>query len=112
MKPSKFECAVLPLNSRTAVRRGQTFSVPALPSFAPVGCSGKANQNPVWSDPAATLSRYMLSGLVIQKVEAVLSDGIRTALEAWPAAPEPGPPPDPAGPRLVGTHGSVGWHLV
>ncbi len=54
----------------------------------------------------------MLSGLVIQKVEAVLSDGISTAFDAWPAALAPGPPPDPAGPRLVGTQGRVGWHLV
>src|SRR6478609_4520508 len=105
MKPSKFEWAVLPLNSRTGVRRGQMLALPSLPSCAPVGCSGKANQKPVCSDPAATLSRYTLSGLVIQKVDAVLSDGISTALDAWPAALEPGPPPDPAGPRLVGTHG-------
>ncbi len=47
MKPSKFECAVLPLNSRTAVRRGQVFLLVSVPSNWPVGCSGKANQKPV-----------------------------------------------------------------
>src|SRR5437867_2291245 len=113
MKPSKFEWAVLPLNSRTLVRRGQMFALPSLFRNAPVGCSGKANQKPVCSDPAATLSRKVLSGLVIQNIEAVLSDGSRTSLALWPAAPEPGPPPDPAGPRLVGTQGlPSGWHLV
>ncbi len=57
MKPSKFEWEVLPLNSRTWVRRGQVVLLISVPSNLPVGCSGKANQKPVESDPAATLSR-------------------------------------------------------
>src|SRR3954471_17364174 len=83
-KLSKFEWAVLPLNSRTLVRRGHVFALISVPSNLPVGCSGNANQNPVESDPAATLSRYTLSGLVIQNVDAVLSDGIRMSLAFWP----------------------------
>src|SRR5690606_14914435 len=55
----------------------------------------------------------MLSGLVAQNVDAVLSDGIRMSLDAWPAAPRPAvDDANPAGPRCVGIHGSVGWHLV
>src|SRR5690349_5474067 len=53
----------------------------------------------------------MLSGLVIQKVEAVLSDGIRMFGDFCPAAPRPAVA-SPAGPRFVGSHGRVGWHLV
>ena len=39
------------------VRRGQVALLISVPSNAPVGCSGNANQKPVASDPAATLSR-------------------------------------------------------
>src|SRR3954469_20959902 len=76
MKPSWFECATLPLNSRSFMRRGHIALLLSVPSCAPVGCSGKASQKPVASEPAATLSRYTLSGLVIQKEDAVLSEGI------------------------------------
>ena len=105
MKPSKFECAVLPLNSRTRVRRGQVVLLTSVPSNAPVGCCGNANQKPVASDPAATLSRKILSGLVIQKVDAVLSEGIRISLALCPAGSKTGLPSDPIGPRFVGTQG-------
>src|SRR5690606_30454603 len=54
----------------------------------------------------------MLSGLVTQKVEAVLSDGIRIWSDRWPAAPRLAELASPAGPRCVGSHGLVGWHLV
>ena len=57
MKLSKFEWATLPLNSRNFVRRGQVALLISVPSNLPVGCSGKANQKPVASEPAATLSR-------------------------------------------------------
>src|SRR6185436_17938441 len=69
MKLSKFEWETLPLNSRNFMRRGQVALLISVPSNFPVGCSGKANQKPVASEPAATLSRYTLSGLVIQKDE-------------------------------------------
>src|SRR6185437_15787163 len=100
MKPSKFEWAVLPLNSRTRVRRGQVALLTSVPANAPVGCSGRANQKPVASDPAATLSR-----LVIQNVDAVLSEGIRTSLALWPAKSKFLPPSAPNGPRFVATQG-------
>src|SRR5215467_4665063 len=112
MKPSKFEWEVLPLNSFTFIRRGQVFALSSVPSNLPVGCSGKANQNPVASDPAATLSRYTLSGLVIQKVDAVLSEGSRISLAFWPVESKLVPPVVPNGARFVGTHGASGWHLV
>ena len=57
MSPSKLEWDTLPLNSRNLVRRGQIFWLPSLSRKAPVGCCGKANQKPIASDPAATLSR-------------------------------------------------------
>ena len=57
MNASKFEWATLPLNSRNFVRRGQVFKAISVPSNLPDGCSGKANQKPVASEPAATLSR-------------------------------------------------------
>src|SRR5580658_7895522 len=108
MKPSKFEWAVLPLNSRSGIRRGQVALLISVPANAPVGCSGSANQKPVDSDPAATLSRKILSGLVIQKVDAVLSEGIRISLAFWPSVLKFLPPSAPNGPRSVGTHGASG----
>src|SRR6185503_14730456 len=105
MKPSKFEWAVLPLNSRSAIRRGQVALLTSVPSNAPVGCIGNANQKPVDSDPAATLSRKILSGLVIQKVDAVLSEGIRMSLAFWPSVLKFLPPATLNGPRFVGTQG-------
>jgi hypothetical protein len=57
ISPSKLEWAVLPLNSRSRVRRGQVFLLISVPSNWPVGCTGKAIQKPIWSEPAATLSR-------------------------------------------------------
>src|SRR5687767_6322371 len=112
MKPSKFEWATLPLNSRNFVRRGQVALLISVPSNAPVGCSGKANQNPVASEPAATLSRYTLSGLVIQKLDTVLSEGIKTSLESWPVKLKFVPAVAPNGARLVGSQGLDVWHLV
>src|SRR6185436_18162966 len=105
MKLSKFEWATLPLNSRSFVRRGQVALLISVPSNLPVGCSGKANQKPVASDPAATLSRYVLSGLVIQKDDTVLSEGIRTSLESWPVVLKFVPAVAPNGARLVGSQG-------
>ena len=54
----------------------------------------------------------MLSGLVIQKVDAVLSEGIRTSLASWPVVLKFVPSVAPNGARLVGSHGASGWHLV
>src|SRR5215510_4801573 len=105
MRPSKFEWAVLPLNSRSRIRRGQVALLTSVPSNTPVGCSGKANQKPVDSDPAATLSRKTLSGLVNQKLDAVLSEGIRMSLAFWPSRLKFLPPATLNGPRLVGTQG-------
>src|SRR5579885_2997583 len=76
MKLSKFEWETLPLNSRIFIRRGQVLALISVPSNLPVGCWGKAYQKPVASEPADTFPRYVLSGLVIQKVDAVLSEGI------------------------------------
>src|SRR5512135_2397677 len=112
MKLSKFEWAVLPLNSRIRIRRGQVTLLISVPSNFPVGCSGRANQKPVESDPAATLSRYTLSGLVIQNVDAVLSDGIRMSLAFWPSVRKFLPSVVLKGARFVGTHGASGWHFV
>src|SRR5688572_16455090 len=113
MKLSKFEWATLPLNSRNFMRRGQVALLISVPSNLPNGCSGKANQKPVESDPAATLSRYILSGLVIQNVDTVLSDGIRTSLDCWPVVLKFRPSPvAPNGARLVGSHAFDVWHFV
>src|SRR5579862_9887042 len=105
MNPSKFEWAVLPLNSRSRVRRGQVVLLISVPSNAPVGWFGSASQNPVASDPAATLSRKILSGFVNQKVDAVLSEGIRTSLASCPVGSNTLFGSDPIGPRLVGLQG-------
>src|SRR4029079_15026440 len=86
MNESKLEWATLPLNSRNGVRRGQVFALISVPSNLPFGCSGNDIQKPFESEPAATLSRKVLSGLVIQNVATVLSEGSRTSLEAWPFA--------------------------
>src|SRR5918911_1553054 len=112
MKLSMFEWATLPLNSRILIRRGHVVLLISVPSNFPVGCSGSAYQKPVESDPAATLSRYTLSGFVIQNVEAVLSDGIRMSFASWPAATKFLPSGVLNGSRLVGMHGAFGWHLV
>src|SRR5262245_26272120 len=105
MKASKFEWETLPLNSRTFVRRGQVALLISVPSNLPVGCSGKANQKPVASEPAATLSRYVLSGFVIQKLDTVLSEGSRTSLEFWPSFLKFRPSAvDPNMARFVGSH--------
>src|SRR5262245_47908696 len=85
MKLSKVEFATLHLNSRTFMRRGKVVLLISEPSNLPVGFCGNANQKPVESDPAATLPRYMLFGFVIQKLDAVLSEGSRTSLASWPA---------------------------
>ena len=51
------------------------------------------SQKPFSSEPAATLSMKLLSGLVIQKDATVLSDGIRMcplwklAFACWPRDP-------------------------
>src|SRR5512134_2539756 len=102
MKLSKFEWATLPLNSRNGVRRGQVALLISVPSNLPFGCSGSDIQKPFESDPAATLSRYVLSGLVIQKLATVLSEGSRTSLDCWPFVPVL---VSPAAARLVGTQG-------
>src|SRR5579862_7663795 len=106
MNESKLEWATLPLNSRNGVRRGQVFALISVPSNLPVGCSGNDIQKPFESEPAATLSRYMLSGLVIQKVDAVLSEGIRMSLAFWPFPPAGRL--SPAAARFVATHGASG----
>src|SRR6478672_9404000 len=79
MNPSKLEWAVLFLNSRNLVRRGQVFLAMSVPRNLPCGCSGNDSQKPFSSEPAATLSMKVLSGLVIQKLATVLSDGIRVS---------------------------------
>src|SRR5580704_1578540 len=84
----------------------------SVPANAPVGCSGMAYQKPVASEPAATLSTKVLSGLVIQNVDTLLSEGIRISLASWPVSTKFLPPVDPNGARLVPTHGASGWHLV
>src|SRR5690606_3947559 len=75
--PSKLEWATLPLNARTGVRRGQVLRLTSVPRNSPFGCTGTENQKPVSSEPAATLSMKLLSGLVIQYDATVLSDGSR-----------------------------------
>src|SRR5688572_20274563 len=66
MNPSKLEWATLFLNSRILVRRGQVALLASESWKAPFGCSGRDNQNPFSSEPAATLPMNVLSGLVIQ----------------------------------------------
>src|SRR6187402_2215230 len=84
MKPSKFEWATLPLNSRSFVRRGQVALLISVPSNWPIGCSGMASQN----------------------VDTVLSEGIRTSLESWPVVLKFKPSElDPNGARFVGSQG-------
>src|SRR4030095_2238895 len=109
MNASKLEWATLPLNSRNGVRRGQVCALISVPANLPFGCSGNDIQKPFESEPAATLSRYVLSGLVIQKLAAVLSEGSRTSLDCWPFVPFL---VSPLAARLVGTHGLDVWHFV
>src|SRR6187402_2975969 len=96
--------------------RGQVFLLISVPSNFPFGCSGNDIQKPFESDPAATLSRNVLSGLVIQNVATVLSEGSRTSLEAWPFAltawRSSKSALSPAAARRVGTQGLDVWHLV
>src|SRR5688572_20241371 len=115
MNPSKFECATLPLNSRIGVRRGQMVLAISVPSNCPFGCSGRDSQKPFSSEPAATLSMKLLSGLVIQKDATVLSEGSRVSwaeklvlLRAWRFAESI----SPFAARLVGTQAFDVWHLV
>src|SRR6476660_4404352 len=86
MNPSKLEWAVLFLNSRNLVRRGQMFLAMSVPRNWPCGCSGNDNQKPFSSEPAATLSMKVLSGLVIQYAATVLSEGSRVSLPDMLAA--------------------------
>ena len=80
MNPSKLEWAVLFLNSRNLVRRGQVALLMSVSRNAPFGCSGIDNQKPFASEPAATLSMKVLSGLVIQYAATVLSEGSSVSL--------------------------------
>src|SRR5688572_11504070 len=109
MNPSKLEWATLPLNARSGVRRGQVFLATSVPRNWPCGCIGRENQKPVSSEPAATLSMKLLSGLVIQKDATVLSEGsrvfpllklasLRFAIASL----------SPLAARFVGTHANVG----
>src|SRR5690606_22703103 len=111
MNPTKLEWATLPLNSRIGVRRGQVFRLASVPRNAPFGCSGKDNQKPFSSEPAATLSIKELSGLVIQYDATVLSEGSRVC------SPEKliclraarfSASISPFAARLTGTHSIVG----
>src|SRR4029453_19184262 len=77
MNPSKLEWATLPLNSAILVRRGQVALLISVPSNFPIGGSGNDHQKPFSSEPAATLSMKLLSGLVIQYAATVLSEGSR-----------------------------------
>ena len=77
MNPSKLEWATLPLNARSGVRRGQMVLLTSESLNFPCGCSGRDSQKPFSSEPAATLSMKLLSGLVIQKDATVLSEGSR-----------------------------------
>src|SRR5690349_13435321 len=54
----------------------------------------------------------MLSGLVTQNAETVLSDGISTSLDSCPAFDAAKGGRSASGPRLVGMHGLVGWHFT
>src|ERR1700682_5044065 len=80
MNPSKLEWATLPLNARSGVRRGQMVLLTSESLTFPCGCSGRDSQKPISSEPAATLSMKLLSGLVIQKDATVLSEGSRVSL--------------------------------
>src|SRR4029450_6955802 len=87
----------------------------SVPRNLPIGCSGKENQKPFASEPAATLSMKVLSGLVIQKAATVLSEGSRVCLPDmmvvlmhWRFAESI----SPFGARLVGTHAFEVWHLI
>src|SRR3569833_4676633 len=80
MNPSKFEWATLPLKARIGVRRGQMVLLTSESLNAPWGCSGRDSQKPFSSEPAATLSMKLLSGLVIQNDDTVLSEGKREFL--------------------------------
>src|SRR6266567_4942164 len=77
MNPSKLEWATLPLNARNGVRFGQMVLLTSESLNFPCGCSGRDSQKPFSSEPAATLSMKLLSGLVIQKDATVLSEGSR-----------------------------------
>src|SRR5690606_30656073 len=113
MNPSKFEWATLPRNSRILVRRGQVLRLASVPRNAPFGCSGSDIQKPFASEPAATLSMKVLSGLVIQYDATVLSEGSRVSppkklicLTARRSSYVKSFSPFAA--RLVGTHSLVG----
>src|SRR4029453_10555068 len=80
MNPSKLEWATLPLNARNGVRFGQMVLLTSESLNFPCGCSGRDSQKPFSSEPAATLSMKLLSGLVIQKAATVLSEGTRVSL--------------------------------
>src|SRR3954462_6001555 len=80
MNPSKLEWATLPLNARSGVRFGQIVLLTSESLNAPCGCSGIDSQKPFSSEPAATLSMKLLSGLVIQYDATVLSEGSRVSL--------------------------------
>src|SRR4029450_12350678 len=114
MNPSKLERAVLFLNARNLVRRGQMFLAMSVPRNCPCGCSGIDNQKPFASEPAATLSMKVLSGLVIQYAATVLSEGSRVSLPdmldclmVWRFSPI-----SPFGARFDGTQAFEGWHLI
>src|SRR5262245_43517874 len=88
--------------------RGQVAAEAGVPSNFPFGCSGNDIQKPFASEPAATLSRQVLFGLVIQKLATVLSEGSSTSLDDWPLVRGP----SPVAARLVGTQALLVWHLV
>src|SRR5215469_6777953 len=117
MNPSKLEWATLPLNSAILVRRGQVALLISVPSNFPCGCSGNDHQKPFSSEPAATLSTNVLSGLVIQKAATVLSEGSRVSLPdtlaclmAWRFSYAL--LSSPFGARLYGTQAFEVWHLI
>src|ERR1700748_1233184 len=113
MNPSKLECDTLPLNARSGVRRGQMVLLTSESLNFPCGCSGRDSQKPFSSEPAATLSMKLLSGLVIQNDAAVLSEGKRVVLREKLASlmaarslyPELS---SPLAARFTGTQSSVG----
>src|SRR4029078_8350011 len=114
INPSKLEWATLPLNARSGVRFGQMVLLPSESLNFPCGCSGRDSQKPFSSEPAATLSMKLLSGLVIQYADTVLSDGSRVSLPdmlaclmVWRFSLI-----SPLAARLDGTQGLVGWHLI
>src|SRR5580658_6103353 len=113
MNPSKLEWDTLPLNARSGVRRGQMVLLTSESLNFPCGCSGRDSQKPFSSEPAATLSMKLLSGLVIQNDAAVLSEGsrvfLREKLASRMAARSlyPGVS-SPLAARFTGTQSSVG----